>query len=42
VDCETGPVRLGLARKLALALDADHMTLDALDATTTSTRGRAA
>jgi magnesium chelatase subunit D len=34
VDCESGPVRLGLARRLATALDADHIPLDALDATT--------
>ncbi|NJC73276.1 VWA domain-containing protein [Planosporangium thailandense] len=34
VDCESGPVRLGLARRLAAALDADHIPLDALDATT--------
>jgi magnesium chelatase subunit D len=32
VDCESGPVRLGLARRLAAALDADHIPLDALDA----------
>ncbi|MEV4756931.1 VWA domain-containing protein [Micromonospora sp. NPDC049559] len=30
VDCETGPVRLGLARRLAAALDADCVPLDAL------------
>jgi magnesium chelatase subunit D len=40
VDCESGPVRLGLARRLAAALDADHIPLDALDATTLT--GRAA
>jgi magnesium chelatase subunit D len=34
VDCESGPVRLGLARRLAVALDADHIPLDALDAAT--------
>jgi magnesium chelatase subunit D len=39
VDCESGPVRLGLAGRLARALDADHIPLDALDATTI---GRAA
>jgi magnesium chelatase subunit D len=33
VDCESGPVRLGLARRLAVALDADLVPLDALDAT---------
>ncbi|UQU68055.1 VWA domain-containing protein [Couchioplanes caeruleus] len=33
VDCESGPVRLGLARRLAAALDADVMPLDALAAT---------
>jgi magnesium chelatase subunit D len=33
VDCESGPVRLGLARRLAGALDADVVTLDDLDAT---------
>ncbi|GIF26906.1 magnesium chelatase subunit D [Actinoplanes tereljensis] len=32
VDCESGPVRLGLARRLALALDADLMPLDQLEA----------
>jgi magnesium chelatase subunit D len=32
VDCESGPVRLGLARRLAAALDADIMPLDALAA----------
>jgi magnesium chelatase subunit D len=32
VDCESGPVRLGLARRLATALDADCLPLDALDA----------
>jgi magnesium chelatase subunit D len=34
VDCESGPVRLGLAKRLANALDADHIPLDALDAGT--------
>jgi magnesium chelatase subunit D len=33
VDCESGPVRLGLARRLAVALGADLVPLDALDAT---------
>ncbi|WP_236718649.1 VWA domain-containing protein [Actinoplanes sp. TFC3] len=32
VDCESGPVRLGLARRLAAALNADVMPLDALGA----------
>jgi magnesium chelatase subunit D len=32
VDCESGPVRLGLARRLATALDADCVPLSALDA----------
>jgi magnesium chelatase subunit D len=32
VDCESGPVRLGLARRLAAALDADVMPLEALEA----------
>ncbi|MGX6603828.1 VWA domain-containing protein [Micromonosporaceae bacterium Da 78-11] len=32
VDCESGPVRLGLARRLATALDADLMPLDQLAA----------
>jgi magnesium chelatase subunit D len=32
VDCESGPVRLGLARRLAAALDADVMPLHALEA----------
>jgi magnesium chelatase subunit D len=30
VDCESGPVRLGLARRLATALNADLMPLDGL------------
>jgi magnesium chelatase subunit D len=30
VDCETGPVRLGLARRLAAALAADCVPLEAL------------
>jgi magnesium chelatase subunit D len=38
VDCESGPVRLGLARRLASALDAEHMSLDALDAATADRR----
>jgi magnesium chelatase subunit D len=32
VDCESGPVRLGLARRLAAALDADVMPLEGLEA----------
>ncbi|MBG0567498.1 VWA domain-containing protein [Actinoplanes aureus] len=32
VDCESGPVRLGLARKLAAALNAEVMPLDHLQA----------
>ncbi|WP_106125045.1 VWA domain-containing protein [Pseudosporangium ferrugineum] len=32
VDCESGPVRLGLARRLATALDADVLPLEALAA----------
>jgi magnesium chelatase subunit D len=35
VDCESGPVRLGLARRLAAALSADLVPLDALDAAAT-------
>jgi magnesium chelatase subunit D len=35
VDCESGPIRLGLARRLAAALDADVMPLDHLEAATT-------
>jgi magnesium chelatase subunit D len=31
VDCESGPVRLGLARRLAAALDADVMPLEHLE-----------
>ncbi|WP_306212545.1 VWA domain-containing protein [Actinoplanes sp. RD1] len=50
VDCESGPVRLGLARRLAAALGADVMPLDALSAAGTidpagrpaAARGRAA
>ena len=34
VDCESGPIRLGLARRLAAALGADVMPLDQLEATT--------
>jgi magnesium chelatase subunit D len=30
LDCESGPVRLGLARRLADALDAECVPLDAL------------
>ncbi|MEV7628245.1 VWA domain-containing protein [Actinoplanes sp. NPDC089786] len=32
VDCESGPVRLGLARRLAATLSADLVPLDALEA----------
>nr|WP_296071243.1 VWA domain-containing protein [uncultured Actinoplanes sp.] len=32
VDCESGPIRLGLAARLAAALDADLMPLDQLEA----------
>jgi len=43
VDCESGPVRLGLARRLAVALGADLVPLDALDATAAPSRtGRVA
>ncbi|MGW4947656.1 VWA domain-containing protein [Actinoplanes sp. NPDC004185] len=43
VDCEAGPIRLGLARRLATALGADVMPLDALAANPASTPlGRAA
>ncbi len=31
VDCESGPIRLGLARRLATALDGDCVPLDALE-----------
>jgi magnesium chelatase subunit D len=31
VDCESGPIRLGLARRLATALDADVVPLDSLE-----------
>ena len=40
VDCESGPVRLGLARRLAAALDADLMPLDALGADPAVMTGR--
>nr|WP_229830134.1 VWA domain-containing protein [Actinoplanes ianthinogenes] len=40
VDCESGPIRLGLARKLAAALRADVMPLEQLEAATG--RGRPA
>ncbi|BFU44143.1 VWA domain-containing protein [Krasilnikovia sp. MM14-A1004] len=40
VDCESGPVRLGLARRLAAALDADLVPLEHLEHTTAA--GRAA
>jgi magnesium chelatase subunit D len=32
VDCESGPVRLGLAGRLATLLDAKHLRLDELSA----------
>ena len=32
VDCESGPVRLGLAGRLAAALDADCLRLEELSA----------
>jgi magnesium chelatase subunit D len=32
VDCESGPVRLGLAAGLAQALGAEYLTLDGLSA----------
>jgi magnesium chelatase subunit D len=32
VDCESGPIRLGLAGRLAAALDADIVPLDRLAA----------
>ncbi|GAB7038487.1 MULTISPECIES: VWA domain-containing protein [Catenuloplanes] len=38
VDCESGPVRLGLARRLAGALAADWMPLDQLSASAISVR----
>ncbi|MFI5842094.1 magnesium chelatase subunit D family protein [Catenuloplanes sp. NPDC051500] len=38
VDCESGPVRLGLARRLAGALAADWMPLDRLSASAISVR----
>jgi magnesium chelatase subunit D len=38
VDCESGPVRLGLAGRLARALGADHILLDTLDAGTIRAR----
>ena len=42
VDCEAGPIRLGLARRLAAALGADIMPLDALAADPTATPMRRA
>jgi magnesium chelatase subunit D len=42
VDCESGPVRLGLARRLATALDADLMPLETLEAGNTRETRRAA
>jgi magnesium chelatase subunit D len=41
VDCESGPVRLGLARRLAQALNADCVPLSALDAGVHAGPGRA-
>ncbi|WP_030442983.1 VWA domain-containing protein [Actinoplanes subtropicus] len=38
VDCESGPIRLGLARRLATALGADLMPLDRLEAAAPTTR----
>ena len=38
VDCESGPIRLGLARRLATALNADLMPLEQLEATAPTTR----
>ncbi|GLW28125.1 VWA domain-containing protein [Actinoplanes regularis] len=38
VDCESGPIRLGLARRLATALRADVMPLDRLEAATSGHR----
>jgi magnesium chelatase subunit D len=38
VDCESGPIRLGLARKLAAALTAEVMPLEQLQATTVHRR----
>jgi magnesium chelatase subunit D len=37
VDCESGPVRLGLARRLAVTLDAEYLRVDQLSATTLTT-----
>jgi len=53
IDCETGAVRLGLARQLAVALNAEHLDLGEVAAASltaavrertgdTSRRGRAA
>ena len=42
VDCESGPIRLGLARRLATALDADLMPLETLEAGNTRETRRAA
>ncbi|KUL23098.1 protoporphyrin IX magnesium chelatase [Actinoplanes awajinensis subsp. mycoplanecinus] len=42
VDCESGPIRLGLARKLAGALQADVLPLDQLEAATGGSRPAAA
>ncbi|WUJ11518.1 VWA domain-containing protein [Actinoplanes sp. NBC_00393] len=42
VDCESGPIRLGLARKLAAALKAEVMPLDHLQAVTSTHATRSA
>ncbi|MFI1988651.1 VWA domain-containing protein [Actinoplanes sp. NPDC020271] len=42
VDCESGPIRLGLARKLAAALRAEVMPLEQLEAATGQARPAAA
>jgi magnesium chelatase subunit D len=38
VDCESGPVRLGLARRLAAVLDADIVPLESLEAAAPTAR----
>ena len=42
LDSETGPVRLGLAQRLAQELGADYRELGALDASAVATAVRAA
>jgi magnesium chelatase subunit D len=44
VDCESGPIRLGLARRLAAALEADLVPLESLESASAgpTARGRAA